>query len=1028
MEFILTSLGNAKGKVSVEGNINKIIDLRPEKTQLHIIEAEFSDLTRLSFSSEQGKLADSEDSLLFFGIKINPSFENFSFSGEFCLEQSEGIFSRLSGFGAFAIDTLSSENKGCRYRNMISAGAHRSIRFNEYTRGIRVISGYSDPKAETGGMERNLDASRECTGIPNPSELLPGETIRVEFQKTNKGFEAWLSSGVRTDHLSFPGCDFLMQQDETAIYAGFGVAGGIHVTVSDICIQTTPGIDSHTPTEELKNIVPDYPFNRDLVDTDSVKWQPSRQTIIVSPAGSPLNSGEEDSPLDLKTALSSVADGGVIILEDGIYSSDTSFIAPRRVGDTDSIDVLVCARNDKGAILDGTRLSSSVPVMIIAGDHWQLRGIVFRRGKGPGLFICGSNNKVERCEAYDNEDSGFLICTFPGTTKEDWPRNNLISSCTSHNNCDPAESNADGFGAKLSIGEGNRFVSCSAYYNIDDGFDFYSKATLGPIGAVTAENCIAYSNGYLSGEREHRKYSHGIGFKMGGENQPVRHIARYCVAHDNARSGFSTNSNPLTQMENLLSWNNGLKPAESNYVLKSGSEPDWSCSNLWTEKSWRTPKPVLMFLVPRTSGGGAEKIITSLASQMTEKYKVYLVTTVREDGVRGYDYSDDIEYINIYKRFDEKEVLKGKNNLAASLAGGLKTLLGLQDGQAVQSLPQETSFRFQIESVRRLKQELHVDCAVSFLNSANYINAMSKGDERCIISIRSCLTGPFAPADCRSKKGIKRIADACEAADVIIPVSRELMSYMIKEYGVPGEKLKTIYNFIDPYYVRKMCGCSIEDDLIRSKFENSSFTFISMGRLTEKKGQWHIIRAFRNVVDRHPGALLVIPGRDGKKSENVAPYLKTIINDNGLSDNVILPGFFDNPYPLLAKSDAYVMASFNEGFPNALVEAMAADLPAIACDCSSGPREILAPNTDFNHKAASLQIEKYGIIVPECSGRKLNTEPLEPEEQMLADAMLLMIENDELREKYSRAGRQRIHSFTKPDIISRWEAIIDHDN
>ncbi|MDO5139080.1 MAG: right-handed parallel beta-helix repeat-containing protein, partial [Oscillospiraceae bacterium] len=676
MEFILTSLGNAKGEVSVEGNVNKTIDLRPEKEQLHILETDLSDLIGLSFSSEQGKLADSEDSLLFFGIKVDPSSENFRVSGTFCLKQAEHISSRLSGFGVFAIDTLSSENNGCRYRNMISAGVHRSVRFNEYTRGIRIVSGYKDPEAETGGSVRALDASRECVGIPNPTDLLSGATLHIELRKTNNGFDASLSSNGRTERLSFPGCDFLMQQDETAIYAGFGVAGGVHITVSDICVQRMPGNASHTPAEELKNNVPDYPFDRALVDIDSVKRQPSRQRIVVSPTGSPLNSGDEDSPLDFKTALSSVADGGMIILEDGVYCSDTSFIAPKRDCDTDNSVILVCARNDKGAILDGTCLNSNLPVMIIAGDNWQFKGIVFRGGKGPGLFICGNNNKIELCEAYDNEDSGFLICTFPGTTKDDWPCNNLIVSCTSHNNCDPAESNADGFGAKLSVGEGNRFVRSSAYHNIDDGFDFYSKTTLGPIGAVTVENCIAYRNGYLSGEKEHRKYSRGVGFKLGGENQPVRHTVRNCVAYDNAQAGFSTNSNPLTQMENLLSWNNGLHPSESNYVLKSESEPDWLCSNLWTEKSWRNPRPVLMFLVPRTSGGGAEKIITSLASQMTEKFKVYLVTTVKEDGVRGYDYSDDIEYINIYERFHEKNVKQGKHNHVETLISNLKTLFG----------------------------------------------------------------------------------------------------------------------------------------------------------------------------------------------------------------------------------------------------------------------------------------------------------------------------------------------------------------
>ena len=57
---------------------------------------------------------------------------------------------------------------------------------------------------------------------------------------------------------------------------------------------------------------------------------------------------------------------------------------------------------------------------------------------------------------------------------------------------------ADGFAAKLTCGEGNRFYGCISHNNIDDGWDLYAKSVSGTIGSVTIENCVAYNNGWLT--------------------------------------------------------------------------------------------------------------------------------------------------------------------------------------------------------------------------------------------------------------------------------------------------------------------------------------------------------------------------------------------------------------------------------------------------------------------------------------------------------------------------------------------------
>src|SRR5690606_23452376 len=106
--------------------------------------------------------------------------------------------------------------------------------------------------------------------------------------------------------------------------------------------------------------------------------------------------------------------------------------------------------------------------------------------------------------------------------------------------------------AKLTSGVGNVFRGNVAHHNIDDGWDLYTKAGQGAIGAVIIEDSIAYANGMLtdgtvgSGDKN--------GFKLGGEGIHVPHVIRNSIAFDNGAVGFTSNSNPGVIAENNISF------------------------------------------------------------------------------------------------------------------------------------------------------------------------------------------------------------------------------------------------------------------------------------------------------------------------------------------------------------------------------------------------------------------------------------------------------------------------------------------
>lgn len=454
----------------------------------------------------------------------------------------------------------------------------------------------------------------------------------------------------------------------------------------------------------------------------------------------------------------------------------------------------------------------------------------------------------------------------------------------------------------------------------------------------------------------------------------------------------------------------------------------------------------IMFIVPKISGGGAEKVITSLASELSEEHAVYLVTTTREDGQEGYAFSKAVHYINLFEG-------AGNHSLYEKISNDIKlawyTIIRkarknirkhILKMSPVSESEHMDAYAFQIQKLTALKKALEIDYSVSFLNSANYINALSDAGDKRIISIRSCLSGPYAPQDCQDPEGKGRIEAACRLADIVIPVSYEAGDNLIREYHADPLKTEVIYNYVDresitaqsaetpqgPSRDQLPAGAPNLKELSRL-IDDADFVFFASGRLTEKKGQWHMIRAFTEVLNKHPKAILVILGKTGKGDEDTTSLLRRIIQENNLEGHVILAGFYKNPPSLLKRGDAFVMTSFNEGFPNALVEAMALSLPVIAADCRSGPREILAPESDYRIKASEAEYAPYGILVPECSGNKQTDAPLEKNEQILAEVMIRLASDQELRKHYGRQSLIRVQDFDKQQTLMQWKAAINEE-
>jgi N-acetylgalactosamine-N,N'-diacetylbacillosaminyl-diphospho-undecaprenol 4-alpha-N-acetylgalactosaminyltransferase len=133
--------------------------------------------------------------------------------------------------------------------------------------------------------------------------------------------------------------------------------------------------------------------------------------------------------------------------------------------------------------------------------------------------------------------------------------------------------------------------------------------------------------------------------------------------------------------------------------------------------------------------------------------------------------------------------------------------------------------------------------------------------------------------------------------------------------------------------------------------------------------------------------------------------LKQKVTDFGISSKVVFCGWDNNPFKYVSRSNCFVLSSDVEGFPNVLIEALACGKPVISTDCSSGPRELLAPATDLHHRAiANYEIGEFGILTP------VN------DVIALAAAMRKMYEDAALRKQFEEKAKARAQQFDVDEI------------
>lgn len=312
-----------------------------------------------------------------------------------------------------------------------------------------------------------------------------------------------------------------------------------------------------------------------------------------------------------------------------------------------------------------------------------------------------------------------------------------------------------------------------------------------------------------------------------------------------------------------------------------------------------------------------------------------------------------------------------------------------------------------VKKVREIKKERGIDITYSFGSSANYVNVFSR--EGDVI-----LTGLRCSTDMEETAAVKLF---CRKSDRVLSCSKEIMRELSADFGY--DKSSYIYNPLDTDKIKEKALEEIGD----FPFNCGSHAdkpmdgpiIAAMARDDYIKGLWHLIKAFSIVVTSHPSAKLIILGAGSYKG------CKKLCEDLGITDSVAFPGVRQNPYPYIMKSDLYVLSSNHEGFPNALLEAMAMGKPVIAADCHTGPREILLSDNEYsevlskypNGESVSEVIDgSYGILIPDMSQEEdYHAKTITEDEITLATQIIRIVDNPEKMAEYEKAGAEHVKQY-----------------
>lgn len=388
-------------------------------------------------------------------------------------------------------------------------------------------------------------------------------------------------------------------------------------------------------------------------------------------------------------------------------------------------------------------------------------------------------------------------------------------------------------------------------------------------------------------------------------------------------------------------------------------------------------KPHIAMYIGSLQKGGAERVMTNLAVYFFEQgYKVTLVTT----------YLAEQEYEvkhAAWKRVPagaDKAVLVSdtEENPAWVDPNG-----GEPDGiqrvfSALLKSEQEgriKNFSKRKEKLRKIWKDLQPDVVLSFIGKNNImaLSTATREDIKVVVSVRA------DPEMEYNTKGLKAgmLATFGKAAGIVVQTggARKWFPLFLRS------KCVILPNALNPAFIRKRYVGDREKSIVM------------VGRLDENKDQALVMKCFADITkERFKDYKLVLYGDGPDRSK-----LQRLATSLGIDNRCVFAGSVRHVAEHIEKASLFVLASRQEGMPNALIEAMSLGLPCIATDCPcGGPSDLIINNEN-------------GVLVPVS------------DEKAMKEAIIRVLSDENFAERIGKAAT-KVQDYYNPEVTNlKWK-------
>ncbi len=329
--------------------------------------------------------------------------------------------------------------------------------------------------------------------------------------------------------------------------------------------------------------------------------------------------------------------------------------------------------------------------------------------------------------------------------------------------------------------------------------------------------------------------------------------------------------------------------------------------------------------------------------------------------------------------------------------------------------------------IKRLKKKLSPDVTISLPDNVNILNILTKTKNEKVI-IRSDYS-----KNSNYRKGIAAFLLIAfqrllyEKADIIVANSEGVKSALIETLGLVKAVVIVINNPIDTSKISSLRTEPIDKEIWDSLYAEE--TIVHIGRLSVPKNQIALLKIYSEYRKKtQRSSKLIILGDGPLRSQlvlmcrNLGLSYYTSWDDIDISSDkdVYFMGFQSNPYKYLNLADLFVFTSIWEGFPNGVLDALSCGVPILSSDCRSGPREILAPNTDSSLETKDVEYAKYGVLMP-----VVNNDSDEKLIEQWSEVMLNLFNDKNMLTNYMERSIEQSKVYDVNEIINNWELIIN---